>query len=375
MSRGIDWKKTRTMFESRSLEKKREADKELQGMMERKRILSGMRPTGRLHLGNLHGALDNWIQLQTQYDCFFFVADWHALTTDYASPGQIRQNTWDMVLDWLSAGLDPNLATLFIQSDIKEHAELYLLLGMITPLPWLERNPTYKEQQQQLDQKDLATYGFLGYPVLQAADIIIYRAHGVPVGKDQLPHVELTREIARRFNFMYQCEVFPIPDALLTEVPVLPGLDGRKMSKSYGNCIYITDPEETIREKILKMVTDPQRVRRNDPGNPELSPVFAYHKLYSSPSEVMDIAEGCRTARIGCVDCKKRLITNLLARLRPIREKRIELERDADRVREIMEAGNAAARSQAAQTMEEVRQAIGLGKGYGGQSESAVTGM
>lgn len=344
-------------------------------MMERKRILSGMRPTGRLHLGNLHGALDNWIQLQTQYDCFFFVADWHALTTDYASPGQIRQNTWDMVLDWLSAGLDPNLATLFIQSDIKEHAELYLLLGMITPLPWLERNPTYKEQQQQLDQKDLATYGFLGYPVLQAADIIIYRAHGVPVGKDQLPHVELTREIARRFNFMYQCEVFPIPDALLTEVPVLPGLDGRKMSKSYGNCIYITDPEETIREKILKMVTDPQRVRRNDPGNPELSPVFAYHKLYSSPSEVMDIAEGCRTARIGCVDCKKRLITNLLARLRPIREKRVELERDADRVREIMEAGNAAARSQAAQTMEEVRQAIGLGKGYGGQSEAAVTGM
>ena len=192
-------------------------------MAERKRILSGMRPTGRLHLGNLHGALDNWIQLQNQYDCYFFVADWHALTTDYATPQGIRENTWDMVLDWLSAGLDPELCTMFIQSDIKEHAELYLLLGMITPLPWLERNPTYKEQQQQLDQKDLATYGFLGYPVLQAADIIIYRANGVPVGKDQLPHIELTREIARRFNFMYKSEIFPIPDGLLTEVAGAPG--------------------------------------------------------------------------------------------------------------------------------------------------------
>lgn len=331
-------------------------------MVERKRILSGMRPTGRLHLGNLHGALDNWIKLQQQYDCFYFVADWHALTTDYASPGRIEANTWDMVLDWLSAGLDPAQSTLFIQSSVKEHAELYLLLGMITPLPWLERNPTYKEQQQQLTQKDLSMYGFLGYPVLQAADIIIYKAHGVPVGKDQLPHVEMTREIARRFNFMYEKEVFPVPDPLLTEVPVLPGTDGRKMSKSYGNCLYITEPEESIREKIAKMMTDPHRVRRNDPGDPELSPVFAYHKIYSSAAEVEEIAEGCRTAKIGCVDCKKRLTQNILKVLGPIRQKRLELEGKMDLVREQIRTGTEAARKQAMATMHEVRSAIGFGE-------------
>ncbi len=329
-------------------------------MTERKRILSGMRPTGRLHLGNLHGALDNWMRLQDQYECFFFVADWHALTTDYAAPGQIEHNTWDMVLDWVSAGLDPEKCTLFIQSDVKEHAELYLLLGMITPLPWLERNPTYKEQQQQITQKDLATYGFLGYPVLQAADIIIYRAHGVPVGKDQLPHVELTREIARRFNFMYNCEVFPIPDALLTEVPVLPGTDGRKMSKSYGNCLYISESEEVLRDKIIKMMTDPQRVRRSDRGDPELSPVFAYHKIYSTQEEIAEVAEGCRTAGIGCVDCKKILIKNVLKRLAPIRERRLQFEADMDRVREIMRAGTERARQEARKTMEEVRKAVGF---------------
>jgi tryptophanyl-tRNA synthetase len=331
-------------------------------MLERKRVLSGMRPTGRLHLGNLHGALDNWVQLQEQYECFYFVADWHALTTDYASPGQIEANTWDMVLDWLSVGLDPGRSTLFIQSSVNEHAELFLLLGMITPLPWLERNPTYKEQQQQLTQKDLSTYGFLGYPVLQAADIIIYKAHGVPVGKDQLPHVEMTREIARRFNFMYEKEVFPVPDALLTEVPVLPGTDGRKMSKSYGNCIYITEPEEIIRDKIAKMMTDPQRIRRNDPGDPELSPVFAYHKIYSSSAEVEDIAEGCRTARIGCVDCKRRLADNIMRALGPIRQKRLELESRMDWVREQMRLGTEAARMQARETLREVRAAIGLGE-------------
>jgi tryptophanyl-tRNA synthetase len=329
-------------------------------MTERKRILSGMRPTGQLHLGNLHGALDNWVELQRQYDCFFFVADWHALTTDYATPGDILQNTWDMILDWLSVGLDPECSTLFIQSDVKEHAELYLLLGMITPLPWLERNPTYKDQQQQLDTKDLATYGFLGYPVLQAADIIIYKAHGVPVGRDQLPHVELTREIARRFNFMYNCEIFPIPDALLTEVPVLPGIDGRKMSKSYGNAIFITESEESVKEKISRMLTDYHRVRRSDPGDPELSTVFAYHKLYSPTSEVMEIAEGCRTARMGCVECKKRLAKNMLERLRPLREKRIQLEQDMDRVKEIIATGTAKARNEAAQTLREVREVVGL---------------
>ncbi len=330
-------------------------------MADRKRVVSGMRPTGRLHLGNLHGALDNWIRLQDQYECFYFVADWHALTTDYATPEAIRGNTWEMVLDWMSAGLDPERSTLFIQSEVKEHAELFLLLGMITPLPWLERNPTYKEQQVQIDQKDLATYGFLGYPVLQAADIIIYRANGVPVGKDQLPHIELTREIARRFNFMYRSEVFPVPDALLTEVPVLPGLDGRKMSKSYGNCIFITESEENIIDKISKMMTDPQRIRRNDPGDPEVSPVFAYHKLYSSPAEVADIADGCRTARIGCVECKKRLMRNVITKLAPIREKRHKLERNMDDVRAVIEAGNARARKESVYTIEQVRKAIGLG--------------
>lgn len=330
-------------------------------MAERKRILSGMRPTGRLHLGNLHGALDNWIQLQNQYDCFFFVADWHALTTDYATPEGIRDNTTEMILDWLSAGLDPKLCTMFIQSDIKEHAELFLLLAMITPLPWCERNPTYKEQQTQLDQKDLATYGFLGYPVLQAADIIIYRANGVPVGKDQLPHIELTREIARRFNFMYKTEIFPIPDGLLTEVPVLPGLDGRKMSKSYGNCIFITESEESITEKIARMMTDPQRMRRSDPGNPEVSPVFAYHKLYSTPSEIAEIAEGCRSATIGCVECKKRLTRNVVSRLAPLRERRLHFENRMDEVRDIVADGNARARREAIATMELVRPAIGLG--------------
>jgi tryptophanyl-tRNA synthetase len=328
-------------------------------MAERKRILSGMRPTGRLHLGNLHGALDNWVQLQTQYQCFFFVADWHALTTDYAAPGNIEESTWNMVLDWLSVGLDPQLSTLFVQSQVKEHAELYVLLGMITPLPWLERNPTYKEIQDQLTQKDLATYGFLGYPVLQAADIIIYRANGVPVGKDQLPHVELTREIARRFNFLYR-EIFPVPDPLLTDVPVLPGTDGRKMSKSYGNCIFITEPPEEIRGKILRMMTDPQRVRRNDPGNPEVCPVFAYHKVYSSAEQIAEVTQGCLTAGIGCVDCKNILIGNVLTRLEPYYRRRQALEQDKDYVRGIMEDGINRARLEARQTMKAVRAAIGL---------------
>ncbi|HQN19047.1 MAG TPA: tryptophan--tRNA ligase, partial [Syntrophobacteraceae bacterium] len=271
------------------------------------------------------------------------------------------QNTWDMILDWLSVGLDPEYCTLFIQSDVKEHAELYLLLGMITPLPWLERNPTYKDQQQQLDTKDLSTYGFLGYPVLQAADIIIYKAHGVPVGRDQLPHVELTREIARRFNFMYNREVFPIPDALLTEVPVLPGIDGRKMSKSYGNAIFITESEESVKEKVSGMLTDYHRIRRSDPGDPELSTVFAYHKLYSPASEVNEIADGCRTARMGCVECKKRLTKNMLERLRPLRERRLQLESNMDQVREVIAAGTAKARNEAVQTMKVVREVVGLG--------------
>ena len=320
-----------------------------------------MRPTGRLHLGNLHGALDNWIQLQDQYDCFFFVADWHALTTDYADTARVRENTWEMLLDWLGAGLDPERCTLFIQSEVKEHAELYLLLGMITPLPWLERNPTYKEQQQQLHQKDLSTYGFIGYPVLQAADIIIYKANGVPVGKDQLPHVELTREIARRFNHIYNREVFPAPDALLTEVPVLPGTDGRKMSKSYDNCLYITEPAEDLRQKILRMMTDPRRARRSDPGDPDVCPVFPYHKLYSSPEEMAEAAQGCRTASIGCVDCKKVVIQNILERLGPIRERREALEKDMGKVKSIIRESTDQSRQVARKTMEEVREAVSLG--------------
>jgi tryptophanyl-tRNA synthetase len=328
-------------------------------MGERKRILSGMRPTGRLHLGNLHGALDNWVQLQQQYECFFFVADWHALTTDYATPALIQEHTWNMVLDWLSVGLDPRQSTLFIQSQVKEHAELYVLLAMMTPLAWLERNPTYKEQQDQLNQKDLATYGFLGYPVLQAADIIIYKANGVPVGKDQLPHVELTREIARRFNFLYR-EVFPVPDPVLTEVPLLPGTDGRKMSKSYGNCIYLTEPPEEVRKKIARMMTDPARVHRMDPGNPEICPVFAYHKIYSSADEVAHVAHGCRTAGIGCVDCKNILIKHVLARLEPFHLRRLALEQDMDQVRAVMREGTQKAREEAHKTMREVREAIGL---------------
>lgn len=330
-------------------------------MLGKKRILSGMRPTGRLHLGNLHGALDNWIQLQDQYESFFFVADWHALSTDYASPARIRRNTWDMILDWLAVGLDPQTCTLFIQSDVREHAELYMLLGMITPLSWLERNPTYKEQQQALRHKDLSTYGFLGYPVLQAADIILYKANGVPVGKDQLPHVELTREMTRRFNSLYQREVFPIPDPLLTDVPVLPGLDGRKMSKSYNNCIYITEPEETVRDKIAGMKTDPQRIRRSDAGDPALCPVFAFHKIYSPSGEGADVAEGCRTARIGCVDCKKHLMGNVLERLRPIREKREQMEHRPSWVMEILRAGMAVAAKEAGRTLREAREAVGLG--------------
>ena len=326
----------------------------------RMRVLSGMRPTGKLHLGNLHGALDNWLKLQEECECFFFIADWHALTTDYATPEKIRENTWDIILDWLSVGLDPEKSTLFIQSEVQEHAELYLLLGMITPVPWLERNPTYKEQQQQLSNKDLSTYGFLGYPVLQAADIIIYRANGVPVGKDQLPHIELTREIVRRFNHLYRSDIFPEPQALLTEFPILPGTDGRKMSKSYNNCIYITEPGDSVRKKIMTMVTDTQRKRRSDPGNPDVCPVFDLHKIYSSEENRGEITDGCTTASIGCVDCKKILLENLNKVLEPIREKRKLYEKDMDNIKSIMQEGIKRARKEASKTMEMVREAMGM---------------
>ncbi|MBI5589918.1 MAG: tryptophan--tRNA ligase [Deltaproteobacteria bacterium] len=326
-------------------------------MTAKKRILSGMRPTGPLHLGNYHGALDNWIAMQEEYDCFFFIADWHALTSDYENPGNIRRFVQEMAIDWLSAGLSPEKCTLFVQSSVKEHAELFLLLSMITPVPWLERNPTYKDQIIQLENKDLSTFGFLGYPVLQAADIIMYKASGVPVGIDQVPHIEITREIARRFNYLYG-NVFPEPEAILTQSSKILGLDRRKMSKSYNNAIYLSDSPEDIRAKVSTMVTDPNRARRKDPGNPEICNVFEFHKLYSPPSVVENINSQCRSADIGCVECKKIMAENLISALAPIREKRKYFEERPETVQEIITSGNQKAQAVARQTMEEVRNAI-----------------
>ncbi|MBN2284379.1 MAG: tryptophan--tRNA ligase [Deltaproteobacteria bacterium] len=328
-------------------------------MVKGKRILSGMRPTGRLHLGNLQGALKNWVDLQDEggYDCFYFVADWHALTSDYKNTGMIRDYTIDMVIDWLTVGLDPTRSTIFVQSAVKEHAELFLILSMITPMPWLERNPTYKEMREELHDRDLSTFGFLGYPVLQAADIIMYKAYGVPVGVDQLPHVELTREIARRFNFFYG-EVFPIPEPLLTEVPKLLGIDGRKMSKSYENAIYLRDRGDELRQKILSMFTDPQRQKKNDPGRPEVCNVFAFHNIYTDREEVQEIEADCRSARIGCVECKQRLAGRIEKEMAGIHERQDYYLAHIDEVREIITAGNEASGRIARSTMEEVREAV-----------------
>jgi tryptophanyl-tRNA synthetase len=325
--------------------------------MPKQRVLSGMRPTGKLHLGNLVGALDNWRRLQEEYDCFFFAADWHALTTEYANTGIIQESIRDMVIDWLSVGLSPEKSVLFIQSRVKEHAELHLLLSMITPLPWLERVPTYKEQQQELASRDLSTHGFLGYPLLQAADIIIYKAHKVPVGIDQVPHVELTREVARRFNSFYG-PVFPVPDPLLTEVPKLLGIDGRKMSKSYDNAIYISDPPAEVRRKVSLMFTDPNRIKRSDPGNPDICNVFSFHKVYSSPETVERVNGQCRRAEIGCVEDKKKFAETLISHLAPIQEKRAGYIQNPGLVDEILEDGCQRARRVAAQTLEEVRAAM-----------------
>jgi tryptophanyl-tRNA synthetase len=318
-----------------------------------------MRPTGPLHLGNYHGALANWVGMQDRYECFFFIADWHALTSDYENPGAIAGFVHEMMIDWLSAGLDPERSTLFVQSLVPEHAELFLLLSMITPVPWLERNPTYKDQIVQLENKDLSTFGFLGYPVLQAADIIMYKAHGVPVGVDQVPHVEITREIARRFNFLYG-NVFPEPDAILTPTSKILGLDRRKMSKSYGNAIYLSDSPETIVSRVATMITDPQRARRKDPGNPDICNVFEFHRLYSDAAMVERINGECRSAAIGCVECKQLMARNLIDALAPIREKRAVYEADPKRVREIIAVGSQRARSVARQTMDQVRAAVKL---------------
>jgi tryptophanyl-tRNA synthetase len=303
------------------------------------------------------GALDNWVRLQAQHECFFCVVDWHSLTTDYAQPGSIRENILEVATDWLAAGLDPGQSTLFIQSLVPEHAELHLLLSMIVPLPWLERVPTYKEQQQQMTEKDLGTYGFLGYPLLQTADIVIYKADLVPVGEDQVPHIELAREVVRRFNNFYG-PVLPEPQNLLTAVPRIPGTDGRKMSKSYANAVYLKDTPEEVRKKLKPMVTDPARVRRTDPGNPDVCPVFDLHKAFS-PKETQDwAAAGCRTAGIGCLDCKGKLIEHILERLSQVHARRPEFASRPDTVWDILREGSKKARAVAQATMEEVRAAM-----------------
>ncbi len=325
--------------------------------MDKKKILSGMRPTGKLHLGHLHGALLNWKKLQEDYKCFYFIADYHALTSEYGHPEIIRETTYDIIIDWISVGLDPEVSTFFIQSQIKEHAELHLIFSMITPLSWLERNPTYKEQLRELTQKDVNTYGFLGYPVLQAADILMYKANGVPVGEDQAPHVELTREIARRFNHLYG-DVFPIPDVLLTPTAKLLGIDRRKMSKSYENAIYLTDTNEEIDVRVGQMITDPQRARKNDPGNPDICNVFSFHEIYTDSEIVEKINKECRSADIGCVECKKIMATSLKKGLEPIKARRKELESDIQKVKEIMAEGNKRARAIARETLGEVKEAV-----------------
>jgi tryptophanyl-tRNA synthetase len=320
-----------------------------------------MRPTGKLHLGNYMGALANWVKLQDEYECYFFIADWHALTSDYADPSQIVPNITDVMLDYLAAGLDPARSVLFQQSKVLQHAELHLLLSMITPLGWLERVPTYKEQQENLSGKDLSTYGFLGYPLLQSADILIYQPQFVPVGQDQAAHVELTREVARRFNQFYKLdgrEVLPEPKVLLTPSPKLPGTDGRKMSKSYGNTILMTDPEPVVRKKLKTMVTDPARVRRTDPGDPDKCPVGDLHKVFSTPDTLARVYEGCRSAGIGCIECKSWAADALVQVLNPIQERRARYtELDA---MEILEEGSNRARFRAEQTMAEVRAAMQL---------------
>jgi len=401
----------------------------LSSVVSQQRVLSGMRPTGRLHLGHYHGVIRNWIDLQHEYECYLFVADWHALTTHYADPKEMEDSVWEMVIDWLACGLNPGSATIFIQSQVPEHAELHLLLSMITPLGWLERVPSYKDQQKKLKDRDLGTYGFLGYPLLQSADILMYRAGMVPVGADQVAHVELTREVARRFNFMYGREpgfeeavetaikrmgkkaaklyrnsrtayqeqgddealerakalvqaqqnitlgdkerllgslegsgkvILPEPQALLTDAPKMPGLDGQKMSKSYGNTIQLREDPADVEKKIRTMPTDPARVRRNDPGDPEKCPVWQFHQVYSSPETCAWVQEGCKTAAIGCLDCKKPIVEAVQEEVISIRERAQQYEQNPDLVRSIVMEGCEKARESAQQTLEDVREAMGL---------------
>lgn len=326
----------------------------------KKRILSGMRPTGKLHLGHLLGALNNWKKLQDKYECFFMVADWHALMSEYKDSKKLKENSLDNVIDWISCGIDPKKAVLFVQSDIPAHLELNMVFSCLTPLGLLERCPTYKEQLRELTTRQINTYAFLGYPVLQAADILCYKSQVVPVGEDQLPHLELTREIAGRFNNTFGTDLFPEPQAELTEVPRLLGLDGRKMSKSYGNCINLSDEAEDVRKKVMGMFTDPQRVKRNDPGRPEICNVHSYYKVFAGEEESLRVDSQCRKAEIGCTDCKKRLSEILNAFLDPIREKRKLLESDKGSVEKILAEGKEKARAVTDKTLAEVRKAIGI---------------
>jgi len=322
------------------------------------RVLSGTRPTGKLHIGHLLGALENYKKLQGQ-DTFFMIADLHALTTEYEDKTKIAENVTEVVVDYLASGLDPERCTMFVQSEVLEHANLALLFSMITPIAWLERNPTYKDQLAELKGKELHTHGFLGYPVLQAADIALYKANKVPVGEDQLPHLELTREIIRRFHFLYKKEIFPEPEAALTQVPKVPGLDGRKMSKSYGNGIYLADSEEEVTKKVKIMVTDPARKLRADKGHPEVCPVFFYHKFFNK-DQVEVVAHECRSALRGCVDCKMEMACKLNVFLKPIRERREAWMKKKTEIRQILDRGAKRAREIASQTLKEALQAMGL---------------
>lgn len=328
-------------------------------MSPKKRILSGMRPTGNLHLGHLAGTLDNWVRLQDEYDCFFMVADWHALMGEYEHPAVLSQYTLDNVIDWISFGIDPEKSTLFVQSRVPEHLELYMVLACLTPLGWLERCPTYKEQLREITTRDINTYAFLGYPVLQAADILLYKAQGVPVGEDQLPHVELTREICRKFNGLYGKAVFPEPAALLTRAARLPGLDGRKMSKSYGNTINLSDPADVIMKKVQTMVTDPRRIKLADKGHPDICGVFGYYASFF-PESTGEVRSWCESASLGCTECKKRLGQRLVEKLAPFQEKRARLAREPEMIRGILARGDEKARAVASVTMREVKDILGI---------------
>jgi len=319
------------------------------------RVLSGMRPTGKLHIGHYFGALQNWVSLQDKYECFYFIADWHALTTNYENPEDIVSLRKEMLLDWLSVGIDINKSTIFVQSKNIYHAELFLLLSMITPVSWLERCPTYKEIRDEVKDKDLSNLGFLSYPVLQTADIIIYNAKYVPVGVDQLPHIEISREIVRRFHFLYKSDLFVEPEGLLTKVPKILGTDGRKMSKSYGNAIMLSEDFKSIEKKIKTMMTDTNRKLRTDPGNPDICPVFDYHKVFSGEEEKLYVTEGCKSAGIGCIDCKKILIKNLFNFLEPIQNKRKEYENIVDDVDSFLNKSQQKANEVAKDTVEKVR--------------------